>query len=77
MILIEFNYSCGKIHNQGFTVDLLIKSFVQDTNCNFMKWIEASNEDELRFQIFEKDTTIAKMEFQQRWSFRRHCWKKR
>uniref|UniRef100_A0A803LSK9 GRF-type domain-containing protein n=1 Tax=Chenopodium quinoa TaxID=63459 RepID=A0A803LSK9_CHEQI len=36
---------------------------VQNTNCNFMKWIEASNEDELRFQIFEKDTTIAEMEF--------------
>uniref|UniRef100_A0A803NEW5 GRF-type domain-containing protein n=2 Tax=Chenopodium quinoa TaxID=63459 RepID=A0A803NEW5_CHEQI len=35
-----------------------------DTNCNFMKWIEASNEDELRFQIFEKDTTIAELEFQ-------------
>uniref|UniRef100_A0A803MZM5 GRF-type domain-containing protein n=1 Tax=Chenopodium quinoa TaxID=63459 RepID=A0A803MZM5_CHEQI len=35
-----------------------------DTSCTFMKWIEASNEDELRYQIFEKDTTIAEMEYQ-------------
>uniref|UniRef100_A0A803MWB1 GRF-type domain-containing protein n=1 Tax=Chenopodium quinoa TaxID=63459 RepID=A0A803MWB1_CHEQI len=35
-----------------------------DTNCNFLKWVDCNNEvDDLRFQIFEKDTTMAEMEY--------------
>uniref|UniRef100_A0A803MRA7 Uncharacterized protein n=1 Tax=Chenopodium quinoa TaxID=63459 RepID=A0A803MRA7_CHEQI len=52
-------YSCG--------LDAVVRTMKKgqnDTICAFMKWIEASNEDELRYQIFEKDTTIAEMEYQ-------------
>uniref|UniRef100_A0A803N1P5 GRF-type domain-containing protein n=1 Tax=Chenopodium quinoa TaxID=63459 RepID=A0A803N1P5_CHEQI len=34
-----------------------------ETNCNFMKWVDCNPvEEDLCFQIFEKDTTIAEME---------------
>uniref|UniRef100_A0A803LZ44 GRF-type domain-containing protein n=1 Tax=Chenopodium quinoa TaxID=63459 RepID=A0A803LZ44_CHEQI len=34
----------------------------QDTNCNFMKWVDCTNGDDLRLQIFDGDTTIAELE---------------
>uniref|UniRef100_A0A803MBF6 Uncharacterized protein n=1 Tax=Chenopodium quinoa TaxID=63459 RepID=A0A803MBF6_CHEQI len=35
----------------------------KETNCNFMKWVDCNIvEEDLRFQIFDKDTTIAEME---------------
>uniref|UniRef100_A0A803N040 Uncharacterized protein n=1 Tax=Chenopodium quinoa TaxID=63459 RepID=A0A803N040_CHEQI len=33
-----------------------------DTECNFMKWVDCGNGDDLRFQIFERETTIAELE---------------
>uniref|UniRef100_A0A803M6Z0 GRF-type domain-containing protein n=1 Tax=Chenopodium quinoa TaxID=63459 RepID=A0A803M6Z0_CHEQI len=35
-----------------------------DTECNFMKWVDCTNGDDLRFQIFERETTIAELEMQ-------------
>uniref|UniRef100_A0A803LRA0 GRF-type domain-containing protein n=1 Tax=Chenopodium quinoa TaxID=63459 RepID=A0A803LRA0_CHEQI len=35
-----------------------------DTECNFMKWVDCTNRDDLRFQIFERETTIVELEMQ-------------
>uniref|UniRef100_A0A803M6D9 GRF-type domain-containing protein n=1 Tax=Chenopodium quinoa TaxID=63459 RepID=A0A803M6D9_CHEQI len=35
-----------------------------DTECNFLKWVDCNNGDDLRFQIFERETTIAELEMQ-------------
>ncbi|XP_021754147.1 uncharacterized protein LOC110719501 [Chenopodium quinoa] len=35
-----------------------------DTECNFLKWFDCNNGDDLRFQIFERETTITELEMQ-------------
>uniref|UniRef100_A0A803KQK6 GRF-type domain-containing protein n=1 Tax=Chenopodium quinoa TaxID=63459 RepID=A0A803KQK6_CHEQI len=37
-----------------------------DTDCKFFKWVDGGDEiaDDLRFQLFEKDTTVAELELE-------------
>uniref|UniRef100_A0A803KUF7 Uncharacterized protein n=1 Tax=Chenopodium quinoa TaxID=63459 RepID=A0A803KUF7_CHEQI len=39
-----------------------MKKGPNDTDCNFMKWVDCNNGDDLRFHIFERETKIAELE---------------